>query len=167
MLLSGSLLDMERTTIGQHGAVLGDGTTTVAAGASPSQVSDQSVSLCHRSYLFLPHAAEEDKNRGREGESLKERIFKEMSEFPQNCQVCTSHTKMNTSPSLLLRLWPPLISPFSLFLVVCKVSLLNTAFCSLSEPASVDQYKPMLGIHSLHHLTVKQRVLQLWQAQAI
>lgn len=69
-----------------------------------------------------------------------------------------------TLPSLLLRLWPPLTSPFSLLSMLCSFSFLNTAFYEASQLALVDQYKAVLRVHRLHHLTVQEGALQLRQA---
>lgn len=131
-----------------------------------------SSDLYHTSDLFLPHRADENKNRGgrgRKGGRLREDFGRNVvwGSSQLRIEVCISCIKINTSPSLLLRLRPPLISPFPLRFELCELSLLNTAFCWPSQLTSVDQYEAMLGIHGLHHLTVQERALQLRQAQAI
>lgn len=67
----------------------------------------------------------------------------------------------------MLRLWPPLTSPFSLLSMLCGFSFLNTAFYKAPQLALVDQYEAMLRVHSLHHLTVQEGALQLRQTQAV
>lgn len=50
--------------------------------------------------------------------------------------------------------------------MLCRFSLLNTVFHQLPSPASVDQYKAVLGVHGLHHLAIQEGALELRQDQA-